>query len=209
MVSGTLCNSVVARMKTTRGGGSSSVFRKALKALRDYCLRSSIWFDFGKAGGYSGAYLQHGFGNQLLIQIANELRAAFPGILRPHVLNQMWAYIYDSQMSGITVHADKAAVNLNFWITPDEANLDLESGGLIVYTREAPSEWSFAEYNNKPAEIEAFVSDSDSITVPHRCNRAVLFHSNLFHKTDDFTFKEGLENRRINITMLFGERDES
>ena len=30
--------------------------------------------------------------------------------------------------------------------------------------------------------------------------------TNVFHETDKFEFKEGYENRRINITMLFGER---
>jgi hypothetical protein len=32
MVTGTLCTSVVAKMKSTLGGGSSSVFRRALNA---------------------------------------------------------------------------------------------------------------------------------------------------------------------------------
>jgi hypothetical protein len=31
------------------------------------------------------------------------------------------------------VHADSAAVNVNIWITDDEANLDQNSGGLVVY----------------------------------------------------------------------------
>lgn len=41
-------------------------------------------------------------------------------------------------MDGITVHADVAKVNLNFWVTPDEANLDPSSGGLVVYPKEPP-----------------------------------------------------------------------
>lgn len=41
-------------------------------------------------------------------------------------------------MDGISVHADSAAVNLNFWITPDEANLDPSSGGLVVYPKMPP-----------------------------------------------------------------------
>lgn len=178
----------------------------ALKRLRDYCLESTVWFDFRKAGGYCGSYMQDGFGNDLLMQLAGELREKLPEILGQHPLNQMWGYIYDSEMSGITAHADAAAVNLNFWITPDEANEDPESGGLIVYTKEAPAEWDFEKYNNEYEAIEAFARGSDSVTVTHRCNRAVLFHSNLIHKTDNIRFKTGLENRRINITMLFGQR---
>lgn len=179
---------------------------EALTLLRAYCLESTIWFDFTKAGGYSGAYMQQGFGSDLLLALVHQLREAFPTILGPHPLNQMWAYIYDSEKSGITAHADQAAVNLNFWLTPDEANLDTGSGGLVVCMREAPAEWDFDQYNNRPEEIRAFVQDSETRVIPHRCNRLVMFHSNLIHATDDFQFKPGLENRRINVTMLFGQR---
>ncbi len=178
----------------------------ALKRLRDYCMESTVWFDYRKAGGYCGSYMQDGFGNDLLMQLAGELREKLPKILARHPLNQMWGYIYDSDMRGITAHADAAAVNLNFWITPDEANEDPESGGLIVYTKEAPAEWDFDKYNNEYEAIEDFAKGSESVVVPYRCNRAVLFHSNLIHKTDNVRFKTGLENRRINITMLFGQR---
>jgi hypothetical protein len=33
-----------------------------------------------------------------------------------------------------------------------------------------------------------------------------LFNSNLFHETDAINFKTGYENRRMNVTMLFGTR---
>jgi hypothetical protein len=39
-------------------------------------------------------------------------------------------------------------VNVNFWITPDDANLDPERGGLIVWDVAAPLDWDFAKYNN-------------------------------------------------------------
>lgn len=50
-------------------------------------------------------------------------------------------------MQGINVHADEAAVNLNFWVTPDDANLDKDSGGLVIYTKKPPSDWTFDMYN--------------------------------------------------------------
>ncbi len=37
----------------------------------------------------------------------------------------------------------------------------------------------------------------------------MIFDSNLFHKTDKITFADGYENRRINITMLYGRRKRS
>ena len=179
---------------------------EALLALRRYCQRSTVWFGYGKVLGYCGAYMQEGFGNPLLLQLAADLRRLMPRVVGPHRLNQMWGYIYDSQMSGITAHADPAAVNVNFWIVPDEANLDPDRGGLVVSKREAPAEWDFQDYNNRPGVLEAFMNESEQVRVPHRCNRMVMFNSNLVHKTDAFRFRPGLTNRRINVTMLFGDR---
>lgn len=179
---------------------------EALAALRRYLHRSTVWFGYGKSRGYCGSYMEDGFGNGLLLQLAGEIRRQLPRIVGPHFLNQMWAYIYDQTMAGITAHADPAAVNLNFWLTSDEANLDPETGGLIVSLREAPREWNFHEYNNRPDVLDPFVSGDDRVVVPHRCNRLVMFNSNLVHKTDDFRFRPGFENRRINVTMLFGTR---
>jgi len=180
--------------------------QEALAALRDYCYRSTIWFGFGRVRGYCGAYMQDGFGCGLLSQLSGEIRDRWPDIVGPHVLNQMWGYIYDQQMSGITAHADPAAINLNFWITPDEANLDPDRGGLVVGTEKALQEWDFDQYNNRPEILEEFMTRGETVRVPYRCNRMVMFDSELVHKTDDLSFRKGLLNRRINITMLFGHR---
>ena len=105
-------------------------------------------------------------------------------------------------------HADFAAVNVNFWLTPDEANLDPASGGLVIWDKEAPLDWDFADYNRDPARIRQFLEGAGArrITVPHRQNRVVIFNSDLFHKTDDYRFRPGYENRRINVTLLYGYR---
>jgi len=147
-----------------------------------------------------------------LFQIAEELRRAFPEIFKNHRLYQAWAYKYESQRTGIRVHADFAAVNVNFWITPDSANLNPSNGGLIVYKEKAPLDWSFNLYNSDTEEgssrIQKFLAEHDSkkMVVPYAENRAVIFNSSLFHETDAFEFKPGYENRRINVTMLFGHR---
>ena len=180
----------------------------ALDGLRRYCLESTLWFDFHYTNGYLGANLEQGFGCPLLVQIADELRRALPGIFGEHRITHLWAYKYDSQLSGINVHADFAAVNVNFWLTPDEANLSPESGGLVVWNKEAPLDWDFATFNRDIPRIERFLRDSgaEATAIPHKQNRVVMFNSDLFHKTDDFVFRPGFENRRINVTMLYGDR---
>jgi tetratricopeptide (TPR) repeat protein len=184
----------------------------ALRAIRRFCLGSTIWKrDY--PNGYIGAFLGDGFACPLLLQIAEELRLKFPGVFKQHKLTQSWAFKYDSALTGLNMHADAAAVNVNFWITPDEANLDPDHGGLVVWDREAPRGWNFKEYNN--AKNEPKVLDwldkqgAKAVTIPYRCNRAVMFNSDLFHATDRIRFKEGYENRRVNITLLYGRRGDA
>ena len=190
---------------------------EALGSLRKFLLESTIWFE-QKAGGYLGAYLPDGLASPLILQIAFELKSRFPRIIKNHSLSQVWAYKYDSRscdpnsdITGINIHADFAAVNVNFWVTQSEANLDPDSGGLVVYNTEAPKSWSFQRYNNDPENIQEELrkSDGGKVVIPHRGNRMVIFNSNLFHETDRYHFKEGYENRRINVTMLFGKREDN
>jgi Flp pilus assembly protein TadD len=179
----------------------------ALEKLRRFCLESTIWRET-YADGYLGAGPEHGFAPPLLAQIAEELRRVYPAIIADHPLLHFWAFKYDSALKGIKVHADFAAVNVNFWITPDEANLDPAHGGLVVWDKAAPAEWNFERYNNAEADIRAFLAGAGAkpVTVPYRANRAVIFDSDLFHETDAIRFKPGYENRRINVTLLFGRR---
>jgi hypothetical protein len=181
---------------------------RALAELRRFCLDSTIWFDCTYEGGYLGAYVGEGFICPLLAQIARELPLAMPDIFASQPLTQLWAYKYDSTLTGIGVHGDFAAVNVNFWITPEDANLDPARGGLVVWDKEAPGDWDFRAYNKDIAGIERFLADTGArpVTVPYRQNRAVIFNSDLFHRTDDFRFRDGYENRRINVTMLYGMR---
>jgi tetratricopeptide (TPR) repeat protein len=181
---------------------------EALESLRRFCLESTIWFDFLYGAGYVGCTCEDGFISPLLAQIAEETRLALTKVIGNHRLNGLWGYKYDSEQSGIAAHADFAAVNVNFWLTPDEANLSPENGGLVVWDKEAPLDWDFEDYNSKPGLIAEFLESTGAqpYVVPHRQNRVVLFNSNLFHRTDDYRFKPGYENRRINVTMLYGDR---
>jgi len=181
----------------------------ALASLRQFCWESTIWKkDYDN--GYLGAFLGDGFATPLLLQIAEELRLKFPRIFKQYRLTQAWAFKQDNARRGLSIHADAAAVNVNFWITPDEANRDPEKGGLVVYDKEAPQEWNFAAYNsdrNKPKILEWLKrSGAQAIRIPYRANRAVVFNSDLFHETDDIAFKEDYLSRRINITLLYGYR---
>src|SRR4029079_4795968 len=96
----------------------------ALAALRRYLLESTIWHDFSHIDGFVASYLEDGLACPLVLQIADELRSAFPGILGPHPRTQSWVFKGLREQSAVDVHADDAAVSINFWVTPTEANLE-------------------------------------------------------------------------------------
>jgi tetratricopeptide (TPR) repeat protein len=182
---------------------------EALEGLREFCHGSTIWRD--TFDGYVGARPQSGFACPLLAQIAREFAQAYPAIFRDHPLLFAWAFKYQQGMGGTRVHADFAAVNVNFWITSDEANLDPETGGLVLWDKAAPLDWDFERYNADEAAIRDYLKLSGAVPtrIPHRANRAVVFDSDLFHETDSLAFRTGYTNRRINITLLYGTRDAS
>lgn len=180
---------------------------QALAELRRFCAASTIWREVYE-GGYLGAFPEHGVACPLLAQIARELPACYPRIFGNHPLLQLWAFKYGERITGIPLHADFAAVNVNFWITPDVANLDQAHGGLVIWDKPAPLDWDFAKYNADAKASRRFLESqgAKSLTVPYRANRAVIFDSDLFHETDDIHFSPGYDNRRINLTLLYGRR---
>ena len=179
---------------------------EALTTLRKFCLNATIWKrTYGN--GYLGSFMSTGFCSRVILKIADELKIAMPSVVGPHLLKQAWGFKYDQSLKGINLHADFARVNVNFWITPDDCNLDKESGGIVVYDKPAPESWSFHDYNAESEKMRQFLEahGSKSVRVPYKENRAVLFDSTYFHATDEIKFKPGYENRRINCTLLYGQ----
>jgi hypothetical protein len=86
------------------------------------------------------------------------------------------------------------------------------SGGMVIWDKRAPQDWRYQDYNKTDAATKARIDDflaregAEPIRIPHRQNRVVIFNSDLFHRTDDVRFRAGFENRRINVTMLYGQR---
>ena len=182
----------------------------ALAALQRFCLEATIWFDCKEHGGYLGAYLHEGFDHPVLIALAREFGERLGGIIGEHRLAQMWAFSYGQAGGGTRKHADKAAININLWITPDSACPDPEAAGLVVHDVAAPPDWHFSDYNLDPAPLERLVEREGRapVRVPYRCNRAVVFDSSVIHESGGVRFRSGHANRRINVTLLFGERAE-
>ena len=181
---------------------------QAVKELRKFCLISKIWIE-EKVNKYLGSYSDKGFISPLHLQIAIELKKKLPRLFGKARLGRFWAFKYDSSLGkGISIHADFALINLNFWITPDEFNNDKSGGGLKVYDTPAPKDWTFQKYNMRAEEIYKFLkkNKANCTNVSYKFNRAVLFNSDYFHETDKINFRDEYEARRINITYHFGDR---
>src|SRR6202040_676518 len=89
------------------------------------------------------------------------------------------------------------------------ANLDKGSGGLVVYDVQALLNWDFDTYNGKLVAIGSYLrrKKAGSIRIPYKQNRAIIFNSDLFHATEAVHFRPGYENYRVNVTMLYGLRE--
>jgi tetratricopeptide (TPR) repeat protein len=179
---------------------------QALDSLRRFLLESTIWHDFSHIDGFVASYLEDGLACPLLLQIADELRHAFPDILGEHALSQAWTFKGLQALAAVDVHADDAAVSINFWVTPTEANLEPGHGGLVVCRAPPPDDWEIRDYDQDHERIVTFLEQkaADSLVVPYRQNRAVLFRSRLFHHSDRPRFASTYENHRINLTLLYG-----
>ena len=182
--------------------------KEVLDKLYSFCLTNSIWNEFDYKNGYIGSFIENGFNAPLLLQISEEIRLQYPKILKKFPLTKAWAFKCNNQMKGIKIHADFAAININFWITPDKANLNKNTGGLLIWDKEAPKNWNFEEYNNNHLAIKNFLKKKKSKMkrIKYKSNRVIIFNSNLFHASDNFNFKKNYENRRINITLLYGKK---
>jgi len=181
--------------------------RPALEQLRRYCADSTVWRRVYDAG-YLGAMPADGFACPLLAQIIEELSGVYRGILGGYPFRYLGGFKYDSELStGTNIHADYSAINLNLYITPDEANLDPDTGGMTIWNVAARDERELRRYNSSDGEIREHLRDSQAqaVRVAHRANRAVFFKSSLFHKTDTCQFREGYLNKRINVSFLFGQ----
>jgi Flp pilus assembly protein TadD len=178
----------------------------ALDSLRGFLQESTIWHDFSHIDGFVASYLEDGLACPLLLQIADDLRRAFPEILGEHPLSQAWAFKGLRPQAAVDIHADDAVVSVNFWITPTEANLSPGHGGLVVCRAPPPDDWQIKDYDADQERIVLFLEQQarDNLVVPYRQNRAMLFRSRLFHHSDRPEFASGYENHRINLTLLYG-----
>jgi len=126
--------------------------------------------------------------------------------LRTLSFERAWAFIYNNDSNGVNIHADAAAINLNFWVTPDECIIPAQgTNGLDIWKIYPPKGWNYSEYNRNAEKSAIYISqhDVEKVSIPYKFNRLIMFDSMYFHKTQSVHTKDGYENRRINYTFLY------
>ncbi|MBI4852704.1 MAG: hypothetical protein HY819_12990 [Acidobacteria bacterium] len=180
--------------------------KEALNELYRFCLLSTVWEQINTVKDFY-AILSNGLASPIIFQIAYEFRCALANLLAELYLFDGWAIKYCGKETEVGIHADRGKITLNFWITPDSANLIPGTGGLRIWNRHLPNTY-FEQYEQeKKAFIEKALRAPDikSTLVTYKCNRAIIFRSSLAHGTEPFMFSDNYSERRMNITLLFGK----
>jgi hypothetical protein len=177
---------------------------EALSALRRFCLGATVWGQPYRFG-YCGAFPEHGFAGGLLFAIAEAIKTAVPVLLGGYRLVQWWAFVYDSALPSADIHAHASDISVSLWITPDEANVNRERGGIAMWDKTPPAGWTFNDYNGGGDSVADRLNEAGAspTVIAHRANRAVLFQGKPFHRSDGARFVPDFESRRRNITFLF------
>jgi hypothetical protein len=183
---------------------------ETLAALQAYARHGAPFLTM--RNGYLGAFPADGNTHALLLALVQALVGAAPGIFGKHALGLWWLFKYgEANPDGIGIHADAATVNVNIWLTADDACLD--GGGLALYQHvpalEQPTQAINREFASAAEEAtlrEQLTAGGNVLRIPYRCNRAVVFVSDQYHESLPFRFAAGYENRRVNLTLLFGDR---
>lgn len=142
--------------------------------------------------------------------IASYLKTKMPRILGQLELVQHIAFLHQRN-AGLCAHSDTGLITADLWLTPDECNLDKESGGLVLYDVKREPNMMIHEFNAAPWCLEYLERNTKGgqVKIGYRYNRLVLFDARTFHASDKICFNtKGPQTYRINYALLFDNTGE-
>jgi hypothetical protein len=94
---------------------------------------------------------------------------------------------------------------------PHESNLETDAGGLVLWNKAVPDEYFDATGEEMMRMSQALIAEPDAEPgyVSYACNRAMMFRSNVLHKTHRLKFRDAYPHRRVSITFLYGKPGKS
>ena len=149
--------------------------------------------------------ISYGYEDSLTNDLAKEISKKF----KLDKFKTGWSFIYDNNSKGVDFHADPSNTNVNVWVTPNESIEDNSKNGLLICDVKPPKKWTREQYNgNLNNCVDKFLKKQNynMYKIEYRYNRAIFFNGALFHKTDDVRTKDGIYNKRVSYTMLFGKQ---
>ena len=119
-----------------------------------------------------------------------------------------WSFVYHTKSKGVSIHCDASLLNLNIWVSSDKSVKDKSYNGLNIYKIKPPKDWPREKWNGDAGPALEYIKSKniEPVKIPYKSNRAILFDGAYFHQTNGVSMKEGIENRRVSYTMLFGSQ---
>lgn len=180
--------------------------QQALELLRKDLLSHWGWSSISREG--HEVFLRN-FEHPILQGIISGLKKNLTTILAKKECVANLAFMYIRNV-GIHPHSDLAAVSVNTWLTPDEFNLDPNSGGLVLYDVKREEDMMVHLFNSAPYCVEYFKEKTkgNKVVIPYRCNRTIIFDSGTFHSSDRMNFvNKGGATTRMNFGLSFDDPD--
>ena len=117
-----------------------------------------------------------------------------------------WSFVYVKNDIGVNMHADPSLINLNVWVSSDESVAESSKNGLNIYKLLPPVDWTRADWNSNPNKVKKYIVENNvsPIKIGYKSNRAIFFNGAYFHESNGVSMKDGIENRRVSYTLLFG-----
>ena len=119
-----------------------------------------------------------------------------------------WTFVYNNESTGVQLHADGGKFTVNVWVSNDESVKNKTCNGLLIYKIIPPSDWTRKDWNarTQAQKVNNYIDSHhlEPIKIDYKSNRAIIFNGAYFHKSNNVSMKEGVHNKRVSYTMLFG-----
>jgi hypothetical protein len=177
--------------------------------VREYLINSKAWAFMNSDGPQRVLFLRN-FNLPLVRELAAALSAELPALLGPLHLVEYSAFM-NRNHDGLDIHSDNGIVTLNIYLTPDEFNLEPESGGMTLFDVKRREDQAVHEFNAQPWCTEYFRkhTKSDAARIAYRFNRAVLFDARTLHSAERMRFRcADAASHRLNMALRFDYLDD-
>jgi hypothetical protein len=180
-------------------------FFKSKKALqiRKEILNTDVYEDV-----YEDGYEATNYGKdyKLSNEISKEISKGWPELHNQY--QRSWAVVFDNETEGVPIHCDhESMLTLNIWLTSESCIKNINKNGLVIYKVRPPIEFKDTHKNNLVEAWKNWVDIHKHIKpqeIEYKFNRAI-FNSGYLHKTNGVSMKDGKENKRVTLALIFGD----